>query len=158
MADCPLCHISSASLVGKNCMYGFCNASRLSHCSESSKQQNRPCSSHLHSLERFSPFLALCGHFGMVVTHLQTPLALKRQVHELEGRPGRFTVQKILLRHTGMPQEVVRCPRIQDMQAILHICLVSLSMTSMVLKGFSVSMIILLCCKLLLFSESPFCC
>lgn len=138
-AACTLCHDSKFSLVGKNWTNGFCIAIKLSHCSGSSKQQNRPCSSHLHSLDRFSPFLDLCGHFGIVVTHLQTPLALNLHVHEFEGLPGRLTVQKILLRQTGMPHEVVLWPRMHDMQAILQICLVSLSTTSIVLNGFSVS-------------------
>lgn len=50
---------SSASREGKKSMVGFCNLNRTSQCSGSSRQQYRPCSSHRHSLDRFSPFLDL---------------------------------------------------------------------------------------------------
>lgn len=110
----------------------------------SSKQQYRPCWSHLHSPNRFSPlppFLDLCGHADFATTHLQPPVAPYRQVHAFDGRPGRLTVQKTLFRHTGIPHEVVRWPRIHDMHATLHNWFVFESMTSIVLNGLSLSMV-----------------
>lgn len=83
----------------------------------------------------------------MAVTHLHPPVEPYRHVHEFEGRPGRLTVQKIFWRHTGIPQEVVRWPRMHDMQAILQTWFVRPSMTSMVLKGLSWSMVLLGCAR-----------
>lgn len=131
------CFARKASVVGKKSTVGFSNASNEFQCSGSSRQQYRPCSSQRHSPERFSPFFDLWGHADLATTHLQPPVAPYRQVHEFEGRPGRFTVQKIFVRHTGMPHEVVRCPRIHDMQATLQTWFVRESTTSIVLKGFS---------------------
>lgn len=134
---------SSASRVLKNSTAGFWSVSSMSQCCASSKQQYRPCSSHRHSPDRlspFTPFFALCGHADFATTHLQPPVAPYRHVQEFEGRPGRFTVQKIFCRHTGIPHAVVRWPRIHDMHAILQIWLVRESTTSIVLNGLSWSM------------------
>ena len=131
---------SNASLVEKKLTVGFCNDTSWSQCGASSKQQYLPCSSHRQSTVRFSPFFGLCGHADLATTHSHPFPGPYLQVQELDGLPGRLTVQKILLRQTGMPQEVVRWPRIHDMHAILHCLPVCASITSIVLKGFSCSM------------------
>jgi hypothetical protein len=59
MGVCAGCSPSSASREEKKLMVGFCSWNSTSQCSGSNKQQYLPCSSHRHSLVRFSPCLDL---------------------------------------------------------------------------------------------------